>query len=119
MIGVAPEARLPSLRVILERDERGFERFTGGERFTGTIRNSGVVVSAPGVAALIRSRHRGLAPALVTQAIVASTRKAPARGYDRGVGFGRAGLHRPADLRAGGGLAGAAVYLRGAPGSGE
>ncbi|MGW2312483.1 S8 family serine peptidase [Actinomadura luteofluorescens] len=221
VVGVAPEARLLSLRVILERDEPGFAEFTGGGRYTGTIaqgiryaadhgadvvnlslgrsyptprerdavayaisrnvvvvaaagnsgvedtprgvggrsapprgarrpggggsaeyfypasfpgvisvaavdargrhagfsnRNSGVVVSAPGVqiigagpdgrywigdgtspatafvsgvAALIRSRHRGLAPALVTQAIVASTGNRPARGYDRGVGFGR------------------------------
>jgi type VII secretion-associated serine protease mycosin len=289
MVGVAPEARLLSVRVILERDEPGFERFTGGERFTGTIaqgvryavdhgadvinlslgrsyptprerdavayavrhnvvvvaaagnngdvgapggagegrpgrgggtrysypasfpgvisvaavdaggehagfsnRNSGVVVSAPGVqiigagpggrywigdgtspatafvsgvVALVRSRHRGLAPALVTQAIVASTRNRPARGYDRGVGFGRvdaaaaltasdtlagarmdgvglpagrrfaAGSVRPVQVvhRSGGliftsllicalavaGLAGTAVFLRGAPRSGE
>jgi len=205
MVGVAPEARLLSLRVILERDEPGFAEFTGAERFAGTIaegvryavdhgadvinlslgrsyptprereavayaisrnvvvvaaagnggadrtakrgghtkysypasfpgvisvaavdaegrhagfsnRNSGVVVSAPGVqiigagpdggywigdgtspatafvsgiAALIRSRHPGLAPALVTQAIVASTRNRPERGYNRAVGFGR------------------------------
>ncbi|WP_240810137.1 S8 family serine peptidase [Actinomadura sp. WMMA1423] len=220
VVGVAPEARLLSLRVILERDEPGFAKFTGRRRYTGTIaqgiryavdhgadvvnlslgrsyptprereavayaigrnvvvvaaagnsgaeddprgvdgrsapprgarepggaapryfypasfpgvisvaavdaqgehagfsnRNSGVVVSAPGVqiigagpdgrywigdgtspatafvsgvAALIRSRHRGLAPALVTQAIVAGTAARPARGYDRGVGFGR------------------------------
>ncbi len=42
-----------------------------------------------GVAALIRSRHPDLAPALVTQAIVASTRNRPERGYNRAVGFGR------------------------------
>ncbi|WP_433327460.1 S8 family serine peptidase [Spirillospora sp. CA-294931] len=79
-------------------------------------RNSAVVVSAPGVrivgagpgdrywigdgtspatafvsgvAALIRSRHPKLAPALVTQAIVAGARPRPRRGYDVGVGFGR------------------------------
>lgn len=226
MIGVAPEARLLSVRVILERDEPGFAEFTGAERFAGTIadgiryavdhgadvinlslgrsyptarerdavayairrnvvvvaaagnnnaegspggvkgkgrasskyfypasfpgvisvaavdargrhagfsnRNSGVVVSAPGVqvigagpdgrywigdgtspatafvsgiAALIRSRHPGLAPALVTQAIAASTRNRPARGYDRGVGFGT--VDAAAALAASDGLAGA------------
>ncbi|WP_067482842.1 S8 family serine peptidase [Actinomadura hibisca] len=205
MMGVAPEARLLALRVILERDEPGFASFTGNPRYEGTIasgiryavdqgvdvvnlslgrsyptraereavayavrrgvvvvaaagnggadrtarrgghaeftypasfpgvisvaavdsagrhagfsnRNSAVVVSAPGVqiigagpgtqywigdgtspatafvsgvAALIRSRHPKLAPALVTQAIVASTQNRPQGGYDLGVGFGR------------------------------
>lgn len=83
-------------------------------------RNSSVVVSAPGVriigagpgdqywigdgtspatafvsgvAALIRSRHPGLAPALVTQAIVTGTRHRPAGGYDLGVGFGAIDAH--------------------------
>lgn len=204
IMGVAPQARLLALRVILENDEPGFNYFASNERFEGTIaqgmryavdhgvdvinlslgrssptkderqavayalsknvvvvaaagnggasekarrtghapfsypasfpgvisvaavdengahagfsnRNSSVVVSAPGVriigagpggqywigdgtspatafvsgvAALIRSRHPGLAPALVTQAIVASPRHRPARGYDLGTGFG-------------------------------
>ncbi|MFA1544891.1 S8 family serine peptidase [Actinomadura chokoriensis] len=229
MIGVAPEARLLSLRVILERDEPGFAEFTGAERFAGTIaegiryavdhgadvinlslgrsyptprereavayairrnvvvvaaagnggadrtakrgghtrysypasfpgvisvaavdaqgghagfsnRNSGVVVSAPGVqvigagpdggywigdgtspatafvsgiAALIRSRHPGLAPALVTQAIVASTRNRPASGYDRAVGFGL--VDAAAALTASDGLAGARMSGAGLP----
>ncbi|MEU8121813.1 S8 family serine peptidase [Spirillospora sp. NPDC049024] len=243
VVGVAPEARLLSLRVILERDEPGFARFTGGQRYTGTIaqgiryavdhgadvinlslgrsyptprerdavayaigrnvvvvaaagnsgaegdprgvgdgsapprgargpggsarysypasfpgvisvaavdaqgrhagfsnRNSGVVVSAPGVqiigagpdgrywvgdgtspatafvsgvAALIRSRHRGLAPALVTQAIVAGTGDRPARGYDRGVGFGR--VDAAAALAASDTLAGARTGGAGLP----
>ncbi|NKZ08324.1 S8 family serine peptidase [Actinomadura latina] len=230
MIGVAPEARLLSLRVILERDEPGFTEFTGAERFAGTIaegiryavdhgadvinlslgrsyptprereavayavrrnvvvvaaagnggaertakrgghtrysypasfpgvisvaavdaagrhagfsnRNSGVVVSAPGVqiigagpdggywvgdgtspatafvsgiAALVRSRHPGLAPALVTQAIVASTQNRPERGYDRAVGFGR--VDAAAALAASDGLAGARMSGAGLPG---
>jgi type VII secretion-associated serine protease mycosin len=230
MIGVAPEARLLSLRVILERDEPGFAEFTGAERFAGTIaegiryavdhgadvinlslgrsyptprereavayavrrnvvvvaaagnggadrtakrgghtkysypasfpgvisvaavdadgrhagfsnRNSGVVVSAPGVqiigagpdggywigdgtspatafvsgiAALIRSRHPDLAPALVTQAIVASTRKRPERGYDRAVGFGR--VDAAAALTASDDLAGVRMNGAGLPG---
>ncbi|SNS07999.1 S8 family serine peptidase [Actinomadura mexicana] len=245
VVGVAPGARLLSLRVILERDEPGFAEFTGGGRYTGTIaqgiryavdhgadvvnlslgrsyptprerdavayaisrnvvvvaaagnsgaeddprgvggrsapargarrpgsggsaryfypasfpgvvsvaavdargrhagfsnRNSGVVVSAPGVqiigagpdgrywigdgtspatafvsgvAALIRSRHRGLAPALVTQAIVASTGNRPARGYDRGVGFGR--VDAAAALAASDTLAGARTGGAGLP----
>ncbi|GAA1868203.1 S8 family serine peptidase [Actinomadura bangladeshensis] len=229
MIGVAPEARLLSLRVILERDEPGFAAFTGAERFAGTIaegiryavdhgadvvnlslgrsyptprereavayavrrnvvvvaaagnggadrtakrgghtrysypasfpgvisvaavdaagrhagfsnRNSGVVVSAPGVqiigagpdggywigdgtspatafvsgiAALIRSRHPGLAPALVTQAIVASTRNRPDRGYNRAVGFGR--VDAAAALTASDALAGARMGGAGLP----
>ncbi|MES9609348.1 S8 family serine peptidase [Actinomadura sp. NPDC048032] len=245
VVGVAPEARLLSLRVILERDEPGFAEFTGGARYTGTIaqgiryavdhgadvvnlslgrsyptprerdavayaisrnvvvvaaagnsgaeddprgaggrpapargaprpgsggstrylypasfpgvisvaavdargrhagfsnRNSGVVVSAPGVrivgagpdgrywigdgtspatafvsgvAALIRSRHRGLAPALVTQAVAASTANRPARGYDRGVGFGR--VDAAAALAASDALAGARTDGAGLP----
>ncbi|MBB6400399.1 type VII secretion-associated serine protease mycosin [Actinomadura coerulea] len=245
VVGVAPEARLLSVRVILERDEPGFAEFTGGGRYTGTIargiryavdhgadvvslslgrsyptprerdavayaisrnvvvvaaagnsgaeddprgagsrpapargarrpgdgaptryfypasfpgvisvaavdargrhagfsnRNSGVVVSAPGVqiigagpdgrywigdgtspatafvsgvAALIRARHRGLAPALVTQAIVASTGNRPARGYDRGVGFGR--VDAAAALAASDTLAGARTGGAGLP----
>lgn len=229
MIGVAPEARLLSLRVILERDEPGFAAFTGAERFAGTIaegiryavdhgadvinlslgrsyptprereavayavrrnvvvvaaagnggadrtakrgghtrysypasfpgvisvaavdaagrhagfsnRNSGVVVSAPGVqiigagpdggywigdgtspatafvsgiAALIRSRHPGLAPALVTQAIAASTRNRPDRGYNRAVGFGR--VDAAAALTASDALAGARMDGAGLP----
>ncbi|MFD0683105.1 S8 family serine peptidase [Actinomadura fibrosa] len=103
-------------------------------------RNSAVVVSAPGVqiigagpdggywigdgtspatafvsgvAALIRSRHPGLAPALVTQAIVASARDRPARGYDLGVGFGRVDAY--AALTASDALAGARMDGAGFP----
>ncbi|MEU5882077.1 S8 family serine peptidase [Spirillospora sp. NPDC047279] len=209
VMGVAPQARLLALRVIVENDEPGFGHFVDNERFEGTIargiryavdngadvinlslgrsaatkderaaiayalsknvvvvaaagnagatekarrsghapfsypasfpgvisvaavdekgahagfsnRNSAVVLSAPGVriigagpgeqywigdgtspatafvsgvAALIRSRHPGLAPALVTQAIVTSTRHRPAGGYDLGVGFGTIDAH--------------------------
>lgn len=205
VLGVAPEARLLALRVIMENDEPGFGLFNGSKRFEGTIakgiryavdqgvdvinlslgrttptreerqavayaisrnvvvvaaagnegasekarrsghapysypasfpgvisvaavnasgrhagfsnRNSAVVVSAPGVriigagpgdqywvgdgtspatafvsgvAALIRSRFPRLAPALVTQAIVAGTAHRPSGGYDSGVGFGQ------------------------------
>ncbi|WP_030173189.1 S8 family serine peptidase [Spirillospora albida] len=229
MIGVAPEARLLSLRVILERDEPGFAEFTGGQRWSGTIargiryavdrgadvinlslgrsyptrperaavayavskgavvvaaagnggaersprrgghteyaypasfpgvisvaavdaggghadfsnRNSAVVVSAPGVqiigagpggrywigdgtspatafvsgiAALIRARHPKLAPALVTQAIVASTRNRPRGGYDLGVGFGQ--VDARAALAAADALAGARMQGAGHP----
>src|SRR5215472_15470246 len=41
-----------------------------------------------GVAALIKSVYPTLAPALVVQAITASTRAKPHRGYDEAVGFG-------------------------------
>jgi type VII secretion-associated serine protease mycosin len=47
---------------------------------------AGALVS--GVVALIRARYRGLPPALVAQAITASTRGRPAAGYDERVGFG-------------------------------
>jgi type VII secretion-associated serine protease mycosin len=204
IIGVAPEAKILSVRVILENDEPGFQIFNGNVRFDGSIakgiryavdhgvnvinmslgkgeptkeerqavdyavskgvvvvaaagnqgatqtarrdghapysypasypgviavaavdaahrhagfsnRNSAVVVSAPGVkvigagpddtywvgdgtspatafvsgvVALIRSKYPTLQPALVTQAIVASTANRPSSGYDPGVGFG-------------------------------
>ena len=41
-----------------------------------------------GVAALIKSRYEGLAPALVRQAIITSTRNRPPGGYNDRVGFG-------------------------------
>jgi subtilisin family serine protease len=41
-----------------------------------------------GVAALIKSRYPGLAPALVGQAITLSTRNRPSGGYDNKIGFG-------------------------------
>jgi subtilisin family serine protease len=41
-----------------------------------------------GVAALIKSRYPGLAPALVVRAITSSTRNRPRGGYDDQVGFG-------------------------------
>jgi type VII secretion-associated serine protease mycosin len=103
-------------------------------------RNSAVVVSAPGVrivgagpgdgywvgdgtspatafvsgvAALIRSRYPGLAPALVGQAIVASTTHRPAGGYDPGVGFGQ--VNAMAALKEAGRLAGARTEGLGLP----
>ncbi len=41
-----------------------------------------------GVAALIKSRYPGLAPALVVQAITSSTQNRPPGGYDNKIGFG-------------------------------
>jgi subtilisin family serine protease len=41
-----------------------------------------------GVAALIKARYPGLAPALVVQAITASTQNRPSGGYDNKIGFG-------------------------------
>jgi subtilisin family serine protease len=41
-----------------------------------------------GVAALIKARYPGLAPALVVQAITASTQNRPPGGYDNKIGFG-------------------------------
>jgi type VII secretion-associated serine protease mycosin len=221
IIGVAPEARILSVRVILENDEPGFQIFNGNERFNGSLakgiryavdhganvinmslgkagpseqerqavdyaaarnvvvvaaagnqgatrtarqdghapysypasypgviavaavdaahrhagfsnRNSAVVVSAPGVkvigagpgdsywvgdgtspatafvsgvVALIRSRYPKLQPALVAQAIVASTANRPSGGYDPGVGFGE--VNAVAALRAAQRLVGA------------
>ncbi|RJL33496.1 S8 family serine peptidase [Bailinhaonella thermotolerans] len=112
-------------------DKRGFAPYSYPASFPGVIsvaasdrvhrrapfsnRNAGVLVAAPGVdvigagpgdqywvgrgtsqatalvsgvAALVRSRHPDLAPALVAQAITASTTHRPARGYDPDLGFG-------------------------------
>ena len=41
-----------------------------------------------GVAALIKARYPGLAPALVVQAITSSTQNRPSGGYDNKIGFG-------------------------------
>ncbi|MCO5971964.1 S8 family serine peptidase [Actinoallomurus soli] len=57
---------------------------------------AGALVS--GVAALIRARYHDMPPALVAQAITASTRARPAAGYDEKVGFGE--VNAPAALAA-------------------
>ena len=104
----------------------------GNTRAPFSNRNHSVVVSAPGVgipvagpgsayyltegtsdasalvagiAALIRSRHPGLRPALVRQALLDSTRHRPAGEYDASVGFGQ--VHAEAALRAAARLASA------------
>lgn len=63
---------------------------------------AGALVS--GIAALIRARYPDMAPALVAQAIVASTRGRPPAGYDESVGFGE--VNAAAALTAAGGLQG-------------
>lgn len=97
----------------------------GNARAPFSNRNHSVVVSAPGVgipvagpgsayyltegtsdasalvagiAALIRSRHPDLRPALVKQALLDSTRHRPPGKYDASVGFGQ--VHAEAALRA-------------------
>ncbi|MBA9007541.1 S8 family serine peptidase [Thermomonospora cellulosilytica] len=104
----------------------------GNDRAPFSNRNHSVVVSAPGVgipvagpgddyfltegtsdasalvsgiAALIRSRHPDLRPALVRQALLDSTRHRPAGEYDASVGFGQ--VHAGAALRAAARLAAA------------
>ena len=57
-----------------------------------------------GVAALIKARYPGLAPALVVRAITSSTRNPPPGGYDDKVGFGT--VDAAAALAAAGRLAG-------------
>ena len=57
-----------------------------------------------GVAALIKARYPGLAPALVVRAITSSTRNPPPGGYDDKVGFGT--VNAAAALAAAGRLAG-------------
>jgi subtilisin family serine protease len=57
-----------------------------------------------GVAALIKARYPGLAPALVVRAITSSTRNRPPGGYDDKVGFGT--VDAAAALAAAGRLAG-------------
>ena len=64
-----------------------------------------------GVAALIKARYPGLAPALVVRAITSSTRHRPPGGYDDKVGFGT--VDAAAALTAAGRLAG---HLRPAAG---
>jgi type VII secretion-associated serine protease mycosin len=101
-----------------------------GTRASFSQRNSSVVISAPGVhiigagpggrylvadgtspasafvagiAALIRSRYPGLAPPLVEEALITSTRHRPPSGYDPGTGFGE--VDAAAALRAAAALA--------------
>ncbi|MFC4905820.1 S8 family serine peptidase [Actinomadura gamaensis] len=60
-----------------------------GDRYWVGDGTSPATAFVSGIAALIRARHPKLAPALVAQALVASTRVRPSGGYDLGVGFGR------------------------------
>jgi type VII secretion-associated serine protease mycosin len=103
-----------------------------GTRASFSERNASVVLSAPGVhiigagprgsyleadgtsassafvagiAALIRSRYPGLAPPLVAEALIISTRHRPGAGYNPGTGFGE--VDAAAALRAAAGLASA------------
>ncbi|WP_433477456.1 S8 family serine peptidase [Spirillospora sp. CA-142024] len=59
----------------------------GGQYFVsdGTSDSSAVV---SGIAALVRAKHPKMAPALVAQALIQSTRHGPSGGYDPEVGFG-------------------------------
>jgi type VII secretion-associated serine protease mycosin len=59
----------------------------GGQYFvsSGTSDSSALV---SGIAALIRSKHPKMAPALVAQALLQSTRHGPSGGYDPEIGFG-------------------------------
>lgn len=59
----------------------------GGRYFRsdGTSDASAIVA---GIAALIRAKHPRMAPALVAQALIQSTRHGPSGGYDPEVGFG-------------------------------
>ncbi|RKS71817.1 type VII secretion-associated serine protease mycosin [Actinomadura pelletieri DSM 43383] len=59
----------------------------GGQYFAsrGTSDSTALV---SGIAALIRARHPDLSPALVSQALIQSTRHRPSGGYDSEVGFG-------------------------------
>jgi type VII secretion-associated serine protease mycosin len=59
-----------------------------------------------GVAALLRSRYPALGPALVEQALIASTARRPSGGYSTATGFGE--VDAAAALRAAGRLAAAA-----------
>ncbi len=67
-----------------------------------------------GVAALIRARYPGLAPALVVRAITSSTQHRPPGGYDDKVGFGT--VDAAAALGAAGQLAGQPAGHRGPAG---
>ncbi|WP_236009769.1 S8 family serine peptidase [Actinomadura physcomitrii] len=69
-----------------------------------------------GIAALIRARHPKLAPALVSQALIESTRFGPKSGYGPDVGFGEVNAQRA--LTASDTLAkGAATASAGKPGA--
>ncbi|GAA4134000.1 type VII secretion-associated serine protease mycosin [Actinomadura keratinilytica] len=65
----------------------------GGDYYItdGTSDSSALVA---GIAALIRSRHPKLPPALVTQALLNSTRHGPPATYDPNVGFGEVSAAR-------------------------
>jgi type VII secretion-associated serine protease mycosin len=64
----------------------------GAYYLTDGTSNATALVS--GIAALIRARYRDLPPALVAQALLASTRYNPSGGYDPAVGFGEVNAAR-------------------------
>ncbi|RFU38333.1 serine protease [Actinomadura logoneensis] len=60
-----------------------------GDRYRFGDGTSPATAFVSGIAALIRSRHPGMAPALVARSLTESVRRRPPGGYDLGVGFGR------------------------------
>lgn len=74
----------------------------GGKYFaSGGTSDSSALVS--GIAALIRAKHPKMAPTLVAQALIQSTRHGPSGGYDAEIGFGE--VHAPRALSAADALA--------------
>ena len=77
---------------------------------SGTSDSTAVV---SGIAALIRSKYPDLPPALVSQALVESTKNGPPGGYDADVGFGV--VHAARALASAGALASARPGAKGKP----
>jgi type VII secretion-associated serine protease mycosin len=74
--------------VLLSAPGAGLPIGVPGGRYLRSDGTSDASALVAGIAALIRAKHPRMAPALVAQALIQSTRHAPSAGYDPEVGFG-------------------------------
>jgi len=91
--------------VLLAAPGKGLPVAGPGGRYFLSSGTSDSTALVSGIAALVRAEYPGLSPALVSQALIESTRHGPSGGYDEKIGFGV--VHASRALSAAGALAAA------------
>ncbi|WP_307801290.1 S8 family serine peptidase [Actinomadura violacea] len=83
-----------NLSVVLSAPGAGLPVAGPGDSYYVSDGTSDASALVSGIAALIRARHPNMAPALVSQALIESTRFGPKNGYGPDVGFGEVNAER-------------------------
>lgn len=89
--------------VLLAAPGKGLPVAGPGDQYFLSSGTSDSTALVSGIAALVRAKYPDLSPALVTQALIESTRHGPSGGYDEKIGFGV--VHASRALSAAGALA--------------